>query len=71
MDTLFQSDNEFMVELSENAQEHIQGGNINYYLDQDYSVEKFALGAVNGPAGSAVVVEAISLDSDQYLNLHI
>lgn len=71
MDTLFLLDDELMVELSENAQEHIQGGNINYDLDQDFSLEKFGLKAVNGPHGSAVEVAAISVSSDQYLDLHI
>ena len=71
MDTLFQLDNELMVELSESAQEHVQGGNINYDLDQDFSLESFKLAAVNGPKGSAVAVAAISLSSDQYLDLHI
>ncbi len=71
MDTIFQIDNDLMVELSENAQEHIQGGNIDYKLDQDFSVEEFMLKAVNGAEGSGVVVAAISLDSDQYLDLHI
>lgn len=71
MNALFLVDDEFMVELSENAQEHIQGGNINYYLDQDFSVEQFGLAAVNGPGGSAVKVAAISIDSDQMLDLEI
>ena len=71
MDTIFQLDNELIVELSEHAQEHIQGGNINYDLDQDFSVEAFGLKAVNGPGGSAVYVDGYSIDSDQDLNLHI
>lgn len=71
MDTLFLLDDELMVELSENAQEHIQGGNINYELDQDFSLEQFTLKAVNGPKGSGVEVAAISVSSDQYLDLHI
>ncbi|MEL7084177.1 MAG: hypothetical protein AAGM36_06725 [Cyanobacteria bacterium J06597_1] len=71
MDTLFQLNDEHMVELSENAQEHIHGGSINYDLDQDFSLEKFALAAVNGPGGSAVKVAAVSISSDQYLDLHI
>ncbi|MEL7084176.1 MAG: hypothetical protein AAGM36_06720 [Cyanobacteria bacterium J06597_1] len=71
MTTLFQLNDELLVELSENAQEHIQGGNIDYYLDQDFSVEKFGLTAVNGPKGSAVKVAALSIDSDQMLDLNI
>ena len=71
MDTLFQLSDEHMVELSENAQEQIQGGSINYDLDQDFSLEAFGLTAVNGPGGSAVKVAALSLSSDQYLDLHI
>lgn len=71
MSTLFDLGDKLMVELSEDAQENIQGGSIHYGLDQDFSLEQFTLKAVNGPGGSAVGVAAISIDSDQYLDLHI
>lgn len=71
MQSLFSCNDELMLELSENAQEHIQGGSISYYLDQDFSIEQFGLTATNGPGGSAVGVAAVSVSSDQYLDLFI
>ena len=65
MDTIYQLDNELMVDLSDDAQELVQGG--YYGLKQFYAAKALTTVAANGPAGSLYALNFAAVVSKQHV----
>ena len=63
MDTIYQLDNELMVDLSDDAQELVQGG--IGFLHQFYAAKALKVVAANGPTGSYFAVDLAAILSKQ------